>query len=462
MLLQRFEVPGLSQYSYVLASGKEAIVIDPRRDVDIYMDYAFEKDLKIRYILETHIHADFASGSTELAAKTGAQLWLSAYDEDQDYTYTFHHHAFRDGDEIAVGDLRLVAMHTPGHTPEHLSFLLYEKNRCGQPLALFSGDFIFVGSLGRPDLLGEEAKQQLAGELFDSVHNKIKALPDGTMVMPGHGAGSLCGAGMAERPETTIGYERHCNVFMTTVKKDQFIHDVLSTVPQFPPYYRRMKKMNSAGFPVLEDLPGQEPLSASDLNEALQNPEALVLDLRSPAAFGGAHIPGSFNIGLGPNLSLWSGWVLPYDQPIYLVGDAQTDLDEARRSLIRVGHDQIAGYLKGGIDRWIAAGLPQAHVQQISVTDLDAAAKQRAFVLDVRSPKEWQSGHIEGATHIPGGDIPEHLNEVPKDREIHVICGSGYRSSIVCSILERSGIEKLRNTVGGMTAWNAQKLPVAR
>lgn len=459
MLLQRFEVPGLSQYSYVLASGKEAIVIDPKRDIDTYLNFAFEKDLTVRYVLETHIHADFASGATALAAHTGAELWLSDYDQGEDYAYGFAHHAFRDGEELALGDLRLVAMHTPGHTPEHLSFLLYEKNRCGQPLALFSGDFIFVGSLGRPDLLGEAAKQQLAGKLFDSVHEKIKALPDGTMVMPGHGAGSLCGAGMAERPETTIGYERHCNVFMTTAQRDAFIHDVLSTVPQFPPYYKRMKRMNGEGFPILNGLPGQQAMSAAALNQTLANGEALVLDLRSPSAFGGTHIPGSYNIGLGPNLSLWSGWVLPYDTPFYLVGDTDTDLDAARRSLVRVGHDAIAGYLKGGIEKWVNAGLPQAHVEQISVGDLKAAADQGAFVLDVRSPKEWDSGHIDGAVHIPGGDLPERTDEVPRDCDIRVICGSGYRSSIACSILQRAGLHRLKNTIGGMGAWKAQRYP---
>jgi hydroxyacylglutathione hydrolase len=462
MLLQRFEVPGLSQYSYLLASGKQAIVIDPKRDVDTYLDFAFSKDLRITHILETHIHADFASGSTALAEKTGAEIWVSAYDDGEDFEYKFKHHPFRDGEDFSFGDLRVQAFHTPGHTPEHLSFLVFEKNRCGQPLTLFSGDFIFVGSLGRPDLLGEGAKEQLAGKLFDSVHTKISSIPDGTLIMPGHGAGSLCGAGMAERPESTLGYERHCNVFMENTPKADFVRSILDSVPQFPPYYRRMKKLNSDGPKPLEFLPGDAPLAPEEFSVKIGDGKSIVLDTRTPDAFGGAHIPGAFNIGEGPNLSLWAGWVLPYDLPIYLAGDGKSNLEEIQRSLVRVGHDNIAGYLRGGMERWLTAGLPQAHVPQISVTDLKANAEAGSFVLDVRSPKEWQSGHIQGATHIPGGDLPDRVHELPTGVPLHLICGSGYRSSIACSILMRSGYNRLFNTIGGMTAWGAQKYPVVR
>jgi hydroxyacylglutathione hydrolase len=460
MLLQRFEVPGLSQYSYLLGSGKQAIVIDPRRDVDVYTDFAFAKDVRITHVLETHIHADFASGATALAAQTGAELWLSGHDDGQDYEYSFPHHAFRDGDELTFGTLRLVAVHTPGHTPEHLSFLLYEKNNCGHPLALFSGDFIFVGSLGRPDLLGEAAKQALAGQLYDSAHVKVSSLPDGTLVLPGHGAGSLCGAGLAERPESTLGYERRCNIYMSQTSKPEFVRSILGSVPQFPPYYKRMKQLNAAGPQLLSGLPGTTAFDAPGLAAELKKPKTLALDVRSPAAFGGAHIPGAINIGEGQNLSLWSGWLLPYDVSLYLVGDAVTNLDEVRRSLIRVGHDNIAGYLKGGMDRWIVAGLPQAHTEQISVGDLKQVASSGGVIVDIRSPNEWRSGHIEGAIHIPGGDIPDRMHELPKDRPIHLICGSGYRSSIAASLLKRFGIHDVKNTIGGMTAWVAQSHPV--
>ena len=459
MLLKRFEVQGLAQYSYLLASQGLAIVIDPQRDIQEYTRFAEEKGVRITHVLETHIHADFASGSMALAERSGAELWLSAHDDGEDYQYAFPHHPFRDNEALEIGDLRIVAVHTPGHTPEHLSFLLFEKSRCGQPLALLSGDFIFVGSLGRPDLLGEAAKQRLADGLFESVHTKVSSLPDGTMILPGHGAGSLCGAGMAERPESTLGYERHCNVFMASDQKSSFVEKVLGSVPQFPPYYKRMKSLNSKGAPILRGLPGSHLFSASEFEAEVAKTDGIILDVRTPDAFGGAHIPGSFNIGAGSNLSLWSGWVIPYESPIFLVGGEQTNLEEIRKSLIRVGHDMIEGALKGGIQSWIAAGKQQAHVPQISVLELDARAKQAAFVLDVRSPKEWQSGHIAGALHIAGGDLPTRVNQLPPDRVIHVICGSGYRSSIACSVLKRAGCEDIVNTIGGMTAWRAQRLP---
>jgi len=462
MLLHQFEVPGLAQYSYIIASEKQAIVVDPQRDIEEYLKFAEEKDLHITHVLETHIHADFASGAFALAQKTNAELWLSAYDEGQEYQYEFDHHAFHDNEELNIGDLRIVAMHTPGHTPEHLSFLIFEKSRCGQPLALLSGDFLFVGSLGRPDLLGEEAKQSLAGELYESVHIKIAALPDGTSILPGHGAGSLCGAGMTERPWSTLGYERHCNIFMAQDSKKEFIEKILRSVPQFPKYYKRMKALNAKGAPSLTALTSGPKLTVTEFRECIAENDAVILDVRTPDSFGGAHIPGAFNIGTGPNLSLWSGWVLPYDKPIYLAGDAHTNMGEVRRSLIRVGHDDIRGTLKGGMDAWIAEGFEQAHLPQISVGELNERLPHNAFVLDVRSPKEWDAGHIVGAMHIPGGDLCQRLAEVPKKSQIHVICGSGYRSSIAASILSRSDFDEVVNVIGGMTAWNAQRLPTAK
>jgi hydroxyacylglutathione hydrolase len=304
----------------------------------------------------------------------------------------------------------------------------------------------------------EAAKRRLAGELLESVHAKVSSLPDGTMILPGHGAGSLCGAGMAERPESTLGYERHCNVFMAREDKDTFVNKILGSVPQFPPYYKRMKSLNSEGPSILHRLPGSRALSPSEFEAEVEKKNGVILDVRTPDAFGGTHIPGSFNIGSGSNLSLWSGWVLPYDCPIFLVGDARTDLEEVRKSLIRVGYDMIEGALKGGIESWIAAGKEQAHIAQISVLELERQVKQAAFVLDVRSPEEWKSGHIAYALHIPAGHLQSRLNELPGDCAIHVICGSGYRSSIACSILRRAGFEKIVNTIGGMTAWRAQRL----
>lgn len=459
MKLQQFEVRGLAHYSYLLGSKGKAVVIDPKRDVDTYLKYAEANALRITHILETHIHADFASGATALAKASGAELWLSGHDEGQDYEYQFPHHEFRNDEELQMGDLRIVAMHTPGHTPEHLSFLVYEKSRCGQPLALFTGDFIFVGSLGRPDLLGDDTKKQLAHQLYESVHSRVEHLPDGIELYPGHGAGSLCGAGMAERAQSTLGYERFCNIFMFERPEEEFVDTVLKTLPPFPDYYRRMKRINSEGATLLDVIPGSEALGASEFRKELQILDAVVIDLRRPEAFGGAHIPRSLNIGAGQNLSMWAGWVVPYDRPILLVADEGADIEEARRSLIRVGFDDIRGYLKGGMQGWIDTGFEQAHISQQSVQELAGALPSKPFVLDVRSQGEWNSGHIPGALHIPGGDLPKRLDEVSGDKAVHVVCGSGYRSSIATSVLARHGRHNIINVSGGMGAWNSQKLP---
>ncbi len=461
MLIQCFEFPGLAQYSYLIGSNGAAVVIDPARNIDQYREFAEEKKLKITHVLETHIHADFASGTTALTAATGAEAWLSGNTDGQQYTYAFPHHSFKDGEELHLGDLRIVALHTPGHTPEHLSFLVYEKSRCGQPLALFSGDFIFVGSLGRPDLLGAGGTDALASSLYESTHQKIALLPDGTEILPGHGAGSLCGAGMSERPQSTLGYERQCNIFMAEQPKEQFVETILRTVPPFPAYYKRMKTLNAQGAVVLPSPLTPLETTATEFQRLIEEDKAMILDVRSPEAFGGAHIPGSYNIGAGANLALWAGWVLPYGKSIYIVGDTSTDIEAVHRSLTMVGHDQIGGFLINGINTWIAAGYKQAHIAQISVQELNERLSTGARILDVRSDKEWQNGHVEDALHIPGGDLPQRYAELPSDLPLHVICGSGYRSSIACSVLLQNGFS-IVNVLGGMTAWNAQNLPTTK
>ena len=462
MKLRQFEVAGLAHYSYLLGSRGQAIIIDPKRDIDTYLNYAEANGLRITHVLETHIHADYASGATALAQATGAELLLSGHDEGEDFEYLFSHREFRDREQFEVGDLRVAAVHTPGHTPEHLSFLVYEKSRCGQPMALFTGDFIFVGSLGRPDLLGEEAKRRLAHLLYESVRTRVAHLPDGVELYPGHGAGSLCGAGMAERSQSTLGYERFCNVFMAERPEAEFVATVLSTLPPFPDYYRRMKRVNADGPKLLGGIPGGQALEPGEFREAIDSVDPVVIDVRRPEAFGGAHIPQSLNIGAGQNLSMWAGWVAPYDRPILLAGDEGMDIEGARRSLIRVGFDDIRGYLKGGVRAWIEAGFEQAHIAQESVRELSDKLAEKPLVLDVRSDAEWHAGHIAGAMHIPGGELPNRVAEVPAGRPVHVICGSGYRSSIASSVLARGGRQNIINVAGGMAAWNAQKLPTER
>lgn len=457
MQIHRVEIPGLAHYSYVLGSKSQAVVIDPKRDIDSYLGYANEQGVRITHVLETHIHADYASGALELSKSTRAELWLSGHDQGEEFAYKFEHHAFHDGEVLHVGNIKIVALHTPGHTPEHLSFVIYDTERCNSvPVALFSGDFVFVGSLGRPDLLGEKAKQKLASALFDSVHQKLRNVQDGIDIYPAHGAGSLCGAGMSELKQTTLGYERACNPYFQLTECGSFVEKILASVPPFPDYYRRMKRLNSDGPPSILPIPGARIFEPQEMKDYLASTGAIVLDLRRPEAFGGAHIPGAFNIGEGPNLSMWAAWVLPYDLPIVLVGDESADIEEARRSLIRVGLDNIAGSLKDGMKAGIEVGFGQAHIPQISVEEL--AALPNRFILDVRSDAEWNSGHIQGAVHVFGGNLPKRTDEVPRNAPVNVICGSGYRSSVAASVLARAGYKSVFNVVGGMTAWNHRRL----
>ncbi len=459
MKIKQVEIPGLSQYSYVVSSEGQAVVIDPIRDFDRYTDYAKEQDLAIRYVTETHIHADFASGATGLAEAAGAELVLSSYVEGP-YRYGMEHRPLRDGDVLQVGKLRLQALHTPGHTPEHLSFVLFDEERdASQPLALFSGDFLFVGSLGRPDLLGDEAKQQLAHELYRSVHERIASLHDGVQMYPGHGAGSLCGSGMSERAESTLGYER---LIQPLLKLDQqaFVDEVLGSLPPMPSYYPRMKELNSKGAPSQPAPTVESSLSPIDLSKSLTDSTVTVIDLRRPEAFGGAHIPGALNIGAGQNLSLWAGWLVAPEQRLLLVDD-KGETEEAIRSLARVGLDRVEGSLHKGMPAWIDAGVEFGRTVQLSTKEV-AERSSEVRVLDVRSDKEWQGGHIEGAIHISLGELPDRFAEIPKNQAVIAVCGSGYRSSIASSLMQANGFSDVSSMDGGMTAWNHRQLPTVR
>jgi hydroxyacylglutathione hydrolase len=267
---------------------------------------------------------------------------------------------------------------------------------------------------------------------------------------------------MAQRDQSTLGYERATNPFLAPQSEAAFMDTVLGSVPEFPDYYRRMKRINSAGPQILKELPGGESIRVVEFAEQLKTPGAIVLDVRRPEAFGGAHVPGSFNIGAGPNLSMWAAWVLPYDRPIFLVGDVNTDMDSVRRSLIRVGLDTAVGSLRGGISAWLESGRNQGHVPQISVHELQSALGEssKLTLLDVRSPGEWGTGHIGGAMHITGGDLTKRVADVPADDPVYVICGSGYRSSVAVSVLAHAGLKSLTNVDGGMAAWRNQKLPM--
>jgi hydroxyacylglutathione hydrolase len=460
MKIERFEIPGLAQYSYVISSEGKSIAIDAIRDTDRYTNYLQREGLTLSHVLETHIHADFAAGSKALSEATGAELCLSAYDQGEHYQYAMPHRSLNSGDNVTVGSARLEALHTPGHTPEHLSFVLFDTQRSEtEPVAIFSGDFLFVGSVGRPDLLGEEAKLGLAHQLFHSLHGRLDALPDSVQVFPGHGAGSLCGAGMSERAESTLGYERRTNPLFH-LSEEAFVSEILRSVPPMPSYYPRMKEWNARGAASVDVLPGSRTLLPGELEALSKDENVVVIDLRRPEAFGGAHIEGAINIGAGQNLSLWAGWMLDAGSRIVLVNE-QGDDEESRRALVRVGLDNIAGFLKGGMPAWIDAGLAFERTTQLSTAEVLQRQKDTT-VVDVRSDAEWNSGHIEGAVHIMLGDLASAFARIPKDQSLITVCGSGYRSSIAASVLARKGLLGVKSMDGGMSAWNRRKFAVVK
>lgn len=463
LLLERIEDEGLAQYSYIVGSrgAAEVAVVDPRRDMDVYLDWCRQRGARITFVLETHIHADYASGARALAERTGATLLVSAHDGGEAFEVTGRHQDMAHGTRISVGGVDLEAVHTPGHTPEHLSFLVFERDR-PEPVAMLSGDFLFVGSVGRPDLLGDEESVGLAGQLYDSVQ-RLQAYPDTLPMYPGHGAGSMCGAGMGQAFSTTLGQERQSNPYLEpALSRETFIQRVLESAPPFPPYYRRMKRINAAGPPFLDQLPGHRALDVEAFHWHVKAGH-VVIDLRDQTAFGAGHVPGAFGIGAGRMLSMWAAWVVPYDTPLLLIGD-ESEIDEATRALIRVGLDEVQGFLHGGMAAWTSAGLPVAHTAQLTPGELQRqlAARNRPHVLDVRTDAEWREGHLPEAFHIMGGYLPDRVGEVPRDQSVVVMCGSGYRSTIAASVLQRVGFTHITNLTGGMKAWKDAGLETTR
>lgn len=465
MLLERFADPELAQYSYAVADESAGVmaVVDPRRDVEAYLAFAAARGLAIEAVLETHIHADYASGARELGERAGAPVYASAHDRGEDYQVAFPHRDLADGETVELGALRLRALHTPGHTPEHLCFLVFDTARSAEvPMLLLSGDFLLVGSLGRPDLLGEAAKRRLAEALHDSVHRVLAELPDGLEVHPAHGAGSMCGSGMSGRATSTLGYERVANPYLDrALGREAFVERILGSAPPFPAYYRRMKELNAAGPPLLADRPPPPALPPRRFCRRLEG-DAVAVDLRDQLAYGGGHLPGSFGLGADGDLTAWAAWVVPYETPILLVAEHPGQVGDAVRRLARVGLDRVEGWLEGGITAWREAALPLLETAQRTPRQLHThlAAGDPIHVLDVRSDEESQAGHVAGAVHVMAGELAERLDEVPDDgRPVAVVCASGYRSTVAASVLERAGRSDLINVTGGMSAWRQAGLP---
>lgn len=462
---QRF-IPGLAIASYMVGDekAKQVAVIDPTRDVDEYLRIAKEEGLHITHILETHVHADFVSGSAELKARLHGkpQIVVSGMG-GADWTPPYADVVVQDGQELSLGSIRLKAVHTPGHTPEHVTWALFDDTRSQDtPWLLFTGDFLFVGDVGRPDLLGPEQQKQLAHQLYASVFEKLSVVPDFTEIFPAHGPGSLCGKAIGSRRSSSLGFERRFSQALKPAPEEQWIEGLLQNMPLAPPYFKRMKKVNAAGPKILgHELPGQRRFSAKEVHEKLCA-DCMVVDVRPKEAFAAAHIPGSINIPLGQNLPSWAGWVLPYDKRLLIVPSSPSEMPEVVTHLIRVGLDTIEGFLEDGLDAWENQGFPLSQLGSISVQELSARlqSEQAPFVLDVRTENEWNGGHIHDALHIHGGVLRDRYQEVPRDRPVAVVCGTGYRGSIAASFLKGHGYPDVSNVLGGMSAWKATGLPV--
>src|SRR5262245_17888376 len=444
-MFQRFYDEGLAQASFLLGCdrARQAVVIDPRRDVSVYVEAARQAGVAIVAAIETHVHADFVSGARELAA-AGARVITGP-----GANLAYEHHEVRDGEELRVGDLTLTFLHTPGHTFEHVTVAAVGP---GEPERLFTGDLLFVGGVGRPDLLGEEQARELAGQLFDSLQRVMRLNPDAE-VHPGHGAGSLCGAGIGREPSSTIGREANQNPLLRETDRHAFVAAVLSDLPDTPQYFARMKRVNLAPDLLgLIDGPPRLPSIRPAAAAALTADGAMVIDLRPADAFAKGHPDGAVNLGYGNKFGYWAGWVLPPDVPLLLLAAEAAHAHDAAIQLLRVGLDRVEGVIDGGFDAWSAASLPIAAIEQITVEELRGRERDLQIV-DVRSAREWRAGHLPGSINIPVGDIPRRMGELPAGRRLATICEGGYRSSLAASLLAQEGLTAISNVVGGMTAY---------
>ena len=463
MVIETVFTQGVAHLSYLVgdrATGKAA-VIDPRRDVGVYIELARKHKLSIAHVLETHIHADFVSGTRELCDRTAsAKAVLSV---EGGARYGFDCEKLKDGDKIDLGRVILTAKHTPGHTPEHMSFIASEDNRPEQPFAVFSGDCLFADSVGRPDLIGDDATEGLAKQLYESLCEFFLELPDDVLIHAAHGSGSPCGANISDRLVSTIGYERRNNPALQFKDEAKFIEYVLFNAPPEPVYYPRMKQINADGPEVLGRLPSCTPLPPKEFALAVSSGEAQLVDNRQMRAFGGGHIEGALNIGPRAELSIWAGWVLDPEKPILLVLSNEADLPEVQRQLIRVGFSEFAGYLLGGMEQWDNKAMPVCKLNQMSIQDLNSAPTLGDFqIVDVRSPDEWQDGHVPGATYIFLPELEEKADCLNKNKPVAVYCDSGFRASLAASILKRDGFSTVHNIPGSWKAWKAAEYVIEK
>jgi hydroxyacylglutathione hydrolase len=459
LVFKTIQTEGIAELSYLVGDDDEGVaaIFDPRADVDVYIDIAREAGVAITHIFETHIHADLVSGSRELCARVeSAKIYNSS---EGGAEYGFDREKVTDGDRFEFGDVLVTARHTPGHTPEHLSYLLADVDHPDEPWGILTGDSLFVSSAGRPDLLGEKHTKQLAEQQFHTLRDFYLKMPDHVMIYPNHGAGSPCGADIGARMSSTIGYERKFNKFLQFADAKSFTDFAIKTAPPVPHYYPVMKRVNAQGPEILGNLPRVPALPPKAFRTAIETKSGVLVDTRMMLAFGGGHIPGALNIGGSPILSIWAGWMLDPNEPILLVLESDDDLERTVRLFVRTGYTKFAGYLTAGMKTWDAAGFPLERIGQMSVHELNER-KSSLQILDVRSPGEWKKGHVPGARHIFVPELRDRMNELDRNKPTAVYCGSGYRASIATSILKPQGFNELWNVPGSWEAWKKAKLPI--
>src|SRR6266566_31753 len=453
--VEHFFLGCLAHASYLVASEGVAAVIDPQRDVDIYIDAARQKGLKIEHIVETHLHADFVSGHHELSGRTGARIYLG-----EGSGATFPHTSVKDGDSIQFGKCRFDFMQTPGHTLESICIAMTDFSDHARPHAVFTGDTLFVGDVGRPDLSRDHTPQELAAMLYRSLHEKLLKLPDDTEIFPAHGAGSLCGRQMGSERSSTIGKQRRTNYALLARSEEGFIHLLTDSLPPRPEYFGRDVELNRQGASSINQLPPPVPLQAPEVFR-LQAEGAIVLDTRPAMEFAVAHVPGSVHIALSGQYASWAARILGLDRRIILVGEDADQLRESQLRLARVGIEHVDAYLEGGITGWIHSGYELDYIPQVSVqelAELQEKEKDHLAILDVREPGEVETGAFEGSIRIPLGQLTERTNELDPSKLIVVHCKGGYRSSIATSILRRAGLEEIADLTGGFDAWKSADL----
>ena len=463
MRLQQFVIEGLGHLSTLIAddSAGVAAAVDPRRDVDIYLDAARASGLRITHVVETHLHNDYVSGGRELAAMTGARHVIGAGAE-----LRHEHGPVRDGETFDVGSLRFEALDTPGHTPEHVSYAVADRSRADEPILLLTGGSLLVGSVGRTDLLGSANAVPFAHLMYRSLHDVILGHEDSVAIYPTHGGGSLCSTDIASTTWSTIGYERRHDPLLAPMEVDAFARALLSGQPTVPRYFARMRPINQAGPRLLGGVvPAPRPISVAEASAAVDQ-GALLIDLRSPAEHSVAHVPGSLSIPAGSSFGTWLGWVVPDpDRPLVLVLGSDDQWDDAIRQALRIGFESVAGYVHGGFAAWAEAGRPVEAGSALEAAGLahllSNSRAEAPVVIDVRQASEYEAGHVPGALAIGAGDLSDRLDSLPRDRPIATICASGYRASVAASLLRAAGFSQVAWVAGGTPTWEAAGYPVA-